>query len=194
MRYINAHLAGVPGGQLLTHNERLASKLDEIARQLAEVTSKRRKTDDDHAEMARLEFFGGIYTTTDGLIGLPSWNVYRSFHDGAKQHRLGASVQRALIPMTDVVVIQHDGPSKPADAWEARCCDQRSVKVSGKVTRTRPAFTNWSVTVQFALDTEILNYNDLKMVAETAGRLIGIGDYRPRFGRYDVELSDSSEL
>lgn len=195
MRYINAHLAGVPGGQLLTHNERLASKLDEIARQMAEVAGKRRKTDDDLAELARLEFFGGVYETTDGLVGLPSWNVFRSFQDGGRQHKLGRHVERALVPMTDVVVIHHDGPSKPADAWEARCVDQRSVKVgTNKVTRTRPAFANWSLDVQFALDTEILNYDDLVMVADTAGRLIGIGDYRPRFGRYDVELSGSSEL
>jgi len=194
MKYIDMTLIGTPGTRLMTHNERLASKLDPIAREMAAVSGKRRKTDDDLAELARLEFIGGVYETEDGLVGIPTWNVFRSLQDGARINKLGRHVERSLVPITDVVEIRHDGPSKPFAAWEAGCFDQRSVKVGqSKVTRTRPAFANWSIDVRFALDTEILNLDDLRLVAANAGRLVGLGDYRPRFGRYDIDILEAKE-
>ena len=57
-----------------------------------------------------------------------------------------------------------------------------------KVRRTRPRFVGWSVVAEFVVDTEVLDRDSLAMVAENAGLLVGVGDYRPRFGRYDVEL------
>lgn len=189
MKTLNVRLTGV---QLLTHNERLASKLDPIAREMSSIASKRKKTDDDLAELARLEFLGGVYETDDGLVGIPSWNVFKSFQEGARLNKLGRHVERGLLPMgVDIAPLKHDGPNTARSMWDAGCYDQRSVKVGqSKVTRTRPMFRNWSIDVAFALDTEILRRDEFEMVAENAGRLVGLGDYRPRFGRYDVEVSE----
>lgn len=191
METVNIRLSGVEGSMLLTHNERLASKLDPIARQMTDISSKRKKTDDDYDELAHLEMLGGVYETDDGQVGIPVWNVFRSLQDGAKLNKLGRSVERGVVPIgADITAIKHDGPPTAEAMWRAGCFDQRSVKVGmSKVTRTRPAFRNWVVEVSFALDTEILNLGDFRMVAENAGRLAGLGDYRPRFGRYDVEVT-----
>lgn len=191
MKTLNARLAGI--GPLLTHNERLASKLDPVARQMAAISSKRKKTDDDLAELARLELLGGVYETDDGLVGIPTWNVFKSFQEGAKLNKLGRAFERAVIPMgPDIVPLKHDGPSTVAAMWDAECFDQRSVKVgTAKITRTRPKFVNWSLDATFALDTEVFRLDEFAMVAENAGRLIGLGDYRPRFGRYDVTIAEA---
>lgn len=191
METVTVRLSGVEGSMLLTHNERLASKLDPIARQMAEVSSKRKKTDADYDELAHLEMLGGVYETEGGQVGIPVWNVFRSLQDGAKLNKLGRAVERGVVPIgADVAVIKHDGPSTAEAMWKAGCFDQRSVKVgTSKVTRTRPAFRNWVVEVGFVIDTEILNLGDFRMIAENAGRLAGLGDYRPRFGRYDAEVT-----
>ena len=47
--------------ELLMHNARLANPLDSAAKAMKAISSKRVKTDEDHAEMARLEHFGSLY-------------------------------------------------------------------------------------------------------------------------------------
>jgi hypothetical protein len=191
MKALTIELNGIGG--LLTHNERLASKFDPIAREMSAITGKRKKSDDDLAEMARLEFIGGLYETVDKRVGFPAWNVFRSIQEGAKLNKLGRHVERALTPTSvDIVPITHSGPSTAEAMWKAGCIDQRSVKVgTSKVTRTRPLFVNWSLSVDFVLDTEILNLDDLVMCADNAGRLVGVGDYRPRFGRFDAIVKEA---
>ena len=190
MKYLTITLTGAEGSALLTHNERLANAQDEIARGMKSITSKRTKTDDDHAELARMEFLGGVYLTDEGKVGLPTWNVFRSLQDGAKLNRLGKSVERGLfVAGPDVIPIKHAGPDTPEAMFAAGCVDQRSVKVGQqKVTRTRPVFRNWSVAAEFVIDTEVLRLDELEMIADNAGRMVGIGDYRPRFGRFTAKV------
>lgn len=192
MRKFRIRIEGVPGTALLTHNERLANPSDALAIQMKEITSKRTKTDDDRAELARLEFEGGLYLTDDGKPGIPTWNVFRSFQDGAKLNKLGRAVERSVIMLgVDIVPIVHDGPATPEAMFKAGCYDQRSVKVGmQKVTRTRPVFRNWNVTVESALDTEVLRVEDFRMVIANAGQMAALGDYRPRFGRFDLAGMD----
>lgn len=186
MESVTVELSGV--GAMLTHNERLASKLDPIARQMSAISGKRTKSDEDHAEMARIEFLGGLYLTDGNRVGVPAWNVFRAVQDGAKFHKLGKQVERAVLPVgADVVEVQHSGPGTAEAMWSAGCFDQRSVKVGqSKVTRTRPRFEGWSVSVPFLIDVELLDLDDFERAATLAGQLVGIGDYRPRFGRFSV--------
>lgn len=193
MKLITLTLEGVVGCDLLTHNEQLANSANEIARAMKAITSKRTKTDDDHAELARLEFLGGLYLTDDNRVGFPTWNVFRSIQDGAKLNRLGKAVERGLIVQgADVVPVLHDGPTSADAMWNQRCIDQRSVKVGQqKITRTRPRFKNWTITTSFGIDTEVLRMDELVMAAENAGRMVGLGDYRPRFGRYNATIAEA---
>ena len=65
--------------------------------------------------------------------------------------------------------------------------DQRSAVVQrGRILRARPRWDAWALkfTVQVTdpRGTEI----DLKQFLEEAGRTVGIGDYRPKFGLFEV--------
>jgi hypothetical protein len=46
---------------LLMHSDRFANPLDPLTKAHKELTSKRKKTDDDHIAIARGEFIGGCY-------------------------------------------------------------------------------------------------------------------------------------
>lgn len=60
------------------------------------------------------------------------------------------------------------------------------------VNRTRPAMKiGWRADVQFSvLLPEYIAQSDLHSVLETAGRLIGVGDFRPTYGRFGIVAFD----
>jgi hypothetical protein len=54
--------------------------------------------------------------------------------------------------------------------------------------RYRPIFRRWSLSATIAINEEVVNVNEVKKAVTDAGALIGLGDYRPRFGRFNVEF------
>lgn len=177
-------------GPMLMHNERLANPLDPITREMKEITSKRKKTDDDIAALAFLEFKGGLYWDDDLGPYMPTWNVKRSVQDGAKLNKLGKAVERALTPLVQSAPLSYQGPRDVEGMWRAGYYDIRSVKVgTNKVQRCRPRFDGWSIDVPCDLATDVLNLAELEQVARNAGLMVGLGDFRQRFGRYEVKVA-----
>ena len=73
METLKARLTGlVP---LILHNARLADPLDPISKAMKTVSSKRKKTDADFEELARLEFEGGLYMVDDEPV-IPARLIY----------------------------------------------------------------------------------------------------------------------
>jgi hypothetical protein len=68
--------------------------------------------------------------------------------------------------------------------------DQRRVQVNrGGVTRVRPAMrSGWKISTQFQINLpEYLKPDFVHALLNDAGRLVGIGDFRPTFGRFLVK-------
>lgn len=70
--------------------------------------------------------------------------------------------------------------------------DRRPVVIGkSRVLRCRPCFPKWQCKVAFEVDTAILRPDQVKESLALAGRIIGIGDYRPEkgggFGRFSVK-------
>lgn len=55
-----------------------------------------------------------------------------------------------------------------------------------RITRTRPIFTDWSTEVEGAFDPNVLDRKDVENFAQIAGAYIGVGDWRPRYGRFEA--------
>lgn len=181
------------GAALLMHNERLSDPLDPYTKWVAEISKKRTKPEQEIEEMARREWLGGGYWGTDNGPGgkvadpvIPSWNIIRCLEEAAKRRKLGRDVVRGIYPIHDTVPLQYDGPRDADEMWESKKFHVRKgVNVSGrKVQRTRPCFANWKVEAEVEVDPEILDYNEVVLVAFDAGRYVGLGDNRPRFGRF----------
>ena len=64
-----------------------------------------------------------------------------------------------------------------------RVCIQRN-----SITRVRPAMkSGWSATIQLQCNLpEYINQETLNEIIQQAGRLIGVGDFRPTYGRFQV--------
>lgn len=91
-----------------------------------------------------------------------------------------------IVSLTDMAPITKADGSK-ADAWDY--LDRRRVTVQrAGVTRERPAF-NAGWTAEVVLMSLLPQYIDPSLLRRTltdAGRLVGVGDFRPTFGRFSV--------
>jgi hypothetical protein len=176
---------------LLMHNSRLANPIDPATKALRKVTSKRTKTDDDHLEIAHLEWLGSLYYDPDIGPFLPGDNVWRFLYDGAKKHKFGPRVKEGVIIKSDVNPLGYSGPRDPERLWaDENFRFMASVKVTtNRTMRCRPIFRSWQTQVDGMLDPNIIDLADLQSVAQTAGTLVGLGDWRPRFGRCIAEVA-----
>lgn len=172
---------------LIMHNGQLSDPLNEHTQALAKLTSKRKKTVDDHKAVSKCEWIGGLYVDDDGAPCLPGEVIESCLVDGAKKYKLGKAAKGGLI-VAGNWPLEYDGPKQVEKLWAAGGFLKRaSVKVgTSRVIRNRPIFPSWSCTFEVQWDASLVNDEDtLAEIVESAG-ISGIGDWRPKFGRFEV--------
>lgn len=186
METLKLKLTGIT--PLMMHSDRLANPLLPESKSHKELTSKRKKTDDDHLAIARSEYIAGIYFTQKEGLYIPGQNFDATFLAGAKLQKLGTAWKRGALVIDDKVKLLHDGPPTPEKLWaDTRYVDVRGVKVGmAKIMRYRAIFLQWACELTLAVNTDVLNMNEARKAIEDAGSLIGVCEYRPRFGRFGV--------
>lgn len=180
---------------MLMHSERGANPLDAKVREHKKLTAIRKKTEDIHEKMIRSEWEIGLYH--DAEIGpfLPTTNLRSCIVEGAKLSKLGASVKRATMILEDRAVLKYKGPREIERLWEeGRFVDVRSVVVgTSRVMRARPIFAGWSVDFTLYYDPAVLQEDQLLSAVDSAGKFIGLGDFRPAcggsFGRFEAKVA-----
>jgi len=185
MESLSFHIRGV--APLICHNSRLSDPLDEYAKAIAEVTSKRKKTMADHEEIAHREFIGSFYENEKDHPIIPSGNIERLFRDAAAKSKMGKQVQAGMIVPEDAL-IGYPGPKTREALWKGgKHALRASAKVGQqRVMRTRPCFRDWELEFAVFFDETILNPSAVRDFLELAGKIIGIGDWRPKHGRFEV--------
>lgn len=190
MQKLTLTLTGI--APLLLHSDRGANPIDPATVAHKALTSKRKKTDDDHLAIARSEYLMAFYAGP-GLV-LPTTNVKSAIVEGAKLNKLGASFNRSLLILADTTPLRHPGPTDPVALWNAgnQYVDCRSVKVgTARLMRYRPRLSDWSLEVVIDFFENMIEAGQIVAAAENAGTFIGLGDYRPArggpFGRFTVE-------
>jgi hypothetical protein len=192
---------------LLMHCGQTADPLNQFARAMKRVSGKRNKTDDDLAEMSQLEWWAGLYldkapridgtavvVQKDAKIIIPAHVLDSCIREGARKAKMGKQASAGCIVAADGV-LSHSGPSDiVALASDPKFTARHAVKVgTAKVMRTRPMFSEWSVTFACEIDTTVLEVSQVLDALTNAGRLVGIGDWRPgaprggSFGRFTAE-------
>lgn len=180
---------------LLMHNPILANPLHPMTKEIKKISGKNKKTDEDHAEMSRLEFLAGSYYDKDkGGWYLPGEMMMATIINSARQTKKGKLVEQALIvPGHATFSFKHQSLSpEKIFATHREYVDLRPVVVGrNRIVRTRPKFPvddsyYWEVSFEALLDDVKLNLEDLKDIIINAGQYIGFGDFRPRFGRFEL--------
>jgi hypothetical protein len=180
---------------LLMHNARLVDPLDTVVKQIRKVSAKRTKTDDDHAEIAHLEWMGGIYFHPDLGPFVPAPNLQKCLVEGARLSKDGKKIERGVLIETMMIPLQYDGPRDLEGMYrERRFVHRAPVKVTtSRIMRTRPVFPRWRVEATGMFDGSVINLDDLTKAAQVAGAMIGLGDGRPTFGRFTCVLEGEGQ-
>ena len=174
---------------LLMHADTYADPLNPLTKAHKLLTSKRKKTEEDHEVIAKSEWRGGLYYADDIGPFVPGVNIESALVAGGKLSKLGTQLKRSIEVMDDRCPLEYKGARTIKGLWDARFYDARSVKVqSARLMRYRPLFREWSVVVTVAYDQETIDRNQVMKCLQEAGAYCGIGDYRPKFGRFAVEV------
>jgi hypothetical protein len=177
------------------HNGQLADPLNKWSKAMKAITGKgAKKTDDDIAEIARLEWMGSLYTDESapglkvvGNIGWPGDNLEALIRSAAKATKQGKDVQRGIL-VDGFFPMDYDGP-KDIDALfdDDRFRMVNGVKVkASRIIRTRPMFPEWSLSFVIDYLSSQLNKSDIEGFMEYAAINVALSDRRPKYGRFEV--------
>ena len=175
---------------LLMQAETLANPLNSVTKTHKSVSGKRKKSEDDYNWRLESEWKASMYH--DKALGpyMPSLNIEACISEAAKAFKQGKAVKQTVEVMGDKMPLQYSGPRDMAGLYgdgSSPFVDVRGVNVGGrKVMRARPVFMNWELTFDVGFMADLIDSNDVIRIVEHAGRVIGIGTYRPRFGRFEV--------
>lgn len=172
---------------LLMHNGQTADPLNKWSKLIKQISSKRQKTDSDHEEIARLEFLASLYMSIDGPV-IPSYMVDAVLVAGARKTKEG-TIAKSAVFCTEHSPLQYAGPRTADDLWaDERFRFSSIVRVqNARIARMRPKFDEWSAVVSVKYEPSLVNASRIDEWFNVAGSQIGLGDWRPQHGRFDVQ-------
>lgn len=172
---------------LLMHNPQLIDPTNHWVKLMKAITGKQKKTEDDHAELLRLEWHGGLFLGSDGLPAVAPANPRRCFAAAATRHKMGKAVERGMFIMTPEIPVIYDGPRTVAGLWDdPRFRSVLPVKVGqARTMRCRPMFFPWRLEFEIEVETTIIDEAMIHTIVEEAGLYEGLGDGRRiGFGKF----------
>lgn len=172
----------------LMNNGHLANPMNAFAKEMKKITGKRAKTEADFEAIAQIEWRGSLYAS-EGKPCIPGFMLEACFINGAKKIKKGMQAKAGMYCAHDFP-LHYEGPSGIDDLWQDE--DFRFVancRPQGRATviRTRPIFQKWACDVEFVYNDEMLSHSDILEILKIAGRDVGIGNWRPKYGRFVVE-------
>jgi len=174
---------------MLLHNGQLANPLNSHAKKLKSLSGKRGKTEEDILAMAKVEFEAGWYTNSEGAYTLPAHNIEASMLEGAKKNKNGRIMQGGAF-IVDDPILKFNGSGRSMEQLWAGGEHALMVSVAvqrNRVMRTRPMVTDWMADVEVKYDDTVIEPEVILQALEVAGLERGLGDWRPKYGRFVVE-------
>lgn len=126
-----------------------------------------------------------LYRDAKGNIFQPAEHIYQAMIKAGTDFKFESKKSFKEIIKAGVVVEPECIPLNK-EKWDE--IDARPVVVQrARVVRWRPKFNDWTLKFKILiLDDENISSSTLKEILDRAGQRVGIGDYRPRYGRFQV--------
>lgn len=186
MKTLKLKLTGV--SPVLLHSTQGLNPMSHYSKAMKEISSKRKKTDSDLEELAKIEFMSGLYLNEKHQVIIPSENLEAALVAGAKKTKSGQSAKAGLYISKESRLEFNGNDKTPDQLWKEGYYLQVPVRINNsKVIKTRPLFKDWSLVTEIEYHTELLSEKDVMQFAYDAGSQCGIGTWRPKYGRFTVE-------
>lgn len=159
----------------------------------AGATTKRVPSPEEEAER-------GAYRDSDGFLYLPSAAFKASLMQGAGGRRIGTTSARTVLagsvfatePNTHLI-----DPETGAGLRDYRIHVARVVVQRNSILRARPEIESWACVLELEVDLDFMNPNQVEELLNIAGRISGVGDFRPErrgpHGRYRARLLEEDQ-
>lgn len=149
------------------------------------ITGKK-KTKDQHLNEAQ----DLVYRNDSGEIGVPALNVKKSLLEGCRSATLKMGRKSAEPYMRASVFVDRDfcslGKTKEDGIHE--CAGHIPPGKGGKMAIIRRPFVKegWRLTFGLMVFDERVDFTLVETALREAGKMIGLCDHRPEYGRYEV--------
>ncbi len=172
---------------LVMHNSQLADPLNPHTKLLREYTSKRKKSDSDLEKMGEAEWRGGLYLDEDGHPCIPPENIEMALIRAAMKNKMGEQFRSGVLALGNFKLKLPKRWNLESASRDANFSLRKSKCVKrNRVMRVRPIFREWAADIAVQYDDSLVSEAEIRKVLELAGRIIGLGDERPRYGRFKV--------
>ena len=126
-----------------------------------------------------------LYKNAEGKSCIPGEHIFQAMRKAAVDFKFEKKKSFKDVITSGIAITPEDIVIVTDKPYEI---DARPVVIQrARVLSWRPKFTNWKLKFSLQiLDDENISPNNVKEILEKAGATKGIGDYRPRFGRFMV--------
>ena len=193
MKSIKVRFMGVDS--LLQNNPQMSDPLNKYSKEVKQISSKRKKTDDDIMMMRKIELRAKIYHDEQLGIYVPATWVTASIQgvSWSKAKIKKADIRAAVFatqPKLKLTYLDMDKVKSPIDIVDNEVFHNVMSLKQGqvRVVKATPIFKNWSFEVELDFDDTIINESELKGLIEYGAQFGGFGDFRPTYGRAMVEF------
>jgi hypothetical protein len=122
-----------------------------------------------------------------GCYAPSSW-IEASLREAAKEFKGKGRASQKMTILSSVFV---DPDKIPLNKKTYDEIDVRPVVIQrNRIVKGRPKFNKWELSFTLSYDEKRIKKDTLKQILEEAGATKGIGDYRPKFGRFKVVKFD----
>lgn len=174
----------------------------ELSLEIAEITAKRgaNRTASEDARLKELETARSLWLDSNGQPTIPKSAIRAVLEEGAKKTKQGGLVREGLIVLRVDFDFDRERYGETMLEWQKTAQYSAPVVVQrNRIMRTRAKFDVWGVNVIVEVEPDLVDANQLARWLSTAGRRVGLGDWRPAksgtFGRFalDGEIEEVGE-
>ena len=180
---------------LLMHNGRTANPLDEFAKKMRIITSKKKKTEEDLENLMSIQWEAGLYWNDELGVYMPVENLLAALLKACKKHKLGTYVSGFVFTekLGFPLIANH------AQNFELLKNDKENKFVKAvtiqraKNLTCRPVFNKWGLKFNFIVDLALLTESDVTMILNTMTNRVGLGVWTPshpkpgNFGKFTIK-------
>ena len=166
---------------LIIHNGRTSNPLDDYAKKMKVLTSKRKKTDEDYEKLMDIQWHASLYWNDQIGLYMPVENIQAALHKDCKKHKMGNHVSGFVFGEKlgfPILVDGHDDLKKLESIKEYRFVKAVTIQ-RAKTLSCRAKFDKWALNFNFEVDQSILTSDDVSMILNTMSNRIGLGVWTP---------------
>ena len=181
---------------LIMHSADMVDPLNPAVLKIKAISAKGSKklTDADRQEIQRLEWQGALYLGASGELVVPSDCIEKCIREGATKSRLGKAVEAATFLSESEVPIEGVKYNRDLNKlfedpqFQLRKAVRVPPKTGARVVKVRPMIPiGWQLNFNLEYDESLVNPKDLQRAMIDAGALVGLGNWRPKFGKFLVK-------